>query len=108
MVSATPGEQSASTAHDVPAELRPAHYLGVWGVLVLLTAVTVGVTFLDMKKFVVVTALTVATGKASLVLLYFMRVRFESRLIAIMVMVALAAFAIFLGLMFSDIFFRYG
>ena len=107
-MSATEDIAVAPAEHATGAELRPRHYVLVWALLVLLTGMTVGVTFLDMKKFVVVTALTIASTKAALVLLYFMHVRFESRLIAIMVCVAMAAFAVFLGLMFSDIFFRYG
>ena len=50
----------------------------------------------------------IASVKATLVLLYFMHVRFESRLVSVMVFVAIAAFAVFMILMFSDIFYRYG
>ena len=82
--------------------------VGVWALLVLLTGLTVGVTFLDLKKFVVVSALLIATGKASLVLLYFMHLRFESRLLGTVVLVAVAALVIFLLLMFSDLVYRYG
>ncbi len=89
------------------AHLSARHYLVVWALLVALTALTVGVNFLDMKKFVVLTAVLIASTKASLVLLYFMHVRFESRVVTYFVIVAFGALAIFLFLMFSDIFYRY-
>jgi cytochrome c oxidase subunit 4 len=101
---ADPGARRES-AH---AALPTAAYLLVWGLLVVLTAVTVGVTYLDMKRFAVIAALVIATVKASLVVLYFMHVRYESRLIAVVLIVGLAAFAVFMGLTFTDILYRYG
>ena len=101
-------ETPASSVPPPPvAHLSARHYAIVWAVLVMLTGLTVGVSFLDMKKFVVFTAVAIATAKASLVLLYFMHVRYESRAIKYFVVVALGALAIFLALMFSDIVYRY-
>jgi cytochrome c oxidase subunit 4 len=81
-------------------------YVKVWMGLVVLTAITVGVSYLDMQKFTVFTALLIATIKASLVLLYFMHIRYEKRIYAIMIMVVLVTYAIFIILTFTDYPFR--
>ena len=88
--------------HIIPDRI----YLSVWLGLVLLTVITVGVSYLDMKKFTVFTAMLIATVKASLVLLYFMHIRFEKKMFAIMVFVVMAVFAVFIVLTFSDYPFR--
>ncbi len=97
--------------NDVVTESSGHHgdglYVKVWATLVVFTAITVGVTYLDMKAFAVVTALIIASIKASLVLLYFMHLRFESRLLTIVLVVALGSFTIFLGLTFADVHYRF-
>jgi cytochrome c oxidase subunit 4 len=100
------GDHSAREGHGAPSPVARV-YTVIWATLVVLTGVTVGVTFLDMKNFAVVTAVIIATVKASLVFLYFMHLRYESRLFLIMVLIALATFAVFIGLTFTDIEFRY-
>jgi cytochrome c oxidase subunit 4 len=82
-------------------------YMTVWGTLVALTMVTVGVSYLDMKKFAVFTAMLIATTKAGLVAMYFMHLRYESRVYSVLLMVALSALAVFLALTFADIGFRF-
>jgi cytochrome c oxidase subunit 4 len=81
-------------------------YFKVWGALVLLTVLTVSVSYLDMKHVRVLTALLIATFKGSLVVLYFMHIRFEERMYAYMIMVVLATYAIFIGLTFVDYWYR--
>jgi cytochrome c oxidase subunit 4 len=56
-------------------------YLVVWGALVVLTAVTVAVSYVHLGLMNVVVALLVASVKASLVALFFMHLRYESRLV---------------------------
>ena len=56
-------------------------YLAVWGALVVLTAVTVAVSYVHLGLMNVVVALLVASVKASLVALFFMHLRYESRLV---------------------------
>ena len=52
--------------HDVAAQVRG--YLMVFGTLLVLTLITVGVSYLDLPEFeTVIVALTIATVKASLV-----------------------------------------
>ncbi|HJX73645.1 MAG TPA: cytochrome C oxidase subunit IV family protein [Candidatus Deferrimicrobiaceae bacterium] len=56
-------------------------YIVVWGALVVLTAVTVSVSYVHLGMMNVVVALLIASVKASLVALFFMHLRYESRLV---------------------------
>lgn len=88
--------------HVVPYRL----YFGVWAALIVLTGLTVGVSYIDMKNVTVLAAMLIATCKATLVLLYFMHVRFEKPLYLAMILAALGTYAIFIGLTFTDYPFR--
>ena len=81
-------------------------YLKVWLALLGLTAVTVGVSLLDMKQVVVLTAMLIAALKSGLVLLYFMHLRFEKPLFLGMVLAVLVIYGIFIGCTFFDYSFR--
>jgi cytochrome c oxidase subunit 4 len=56
-------------------------YIIVWGALLLLTGVTLGVSYLHLGMMNVTVALLIASLKAALVALYFMHLRFEKRLV---------------------------
>jgi cytochrome c oxidase subunit 4 len=56
-------------------------YIVVWGALIVLTAVTVAVSYVHLGLMNVVVALLIASVKASLVALFFMHLRYESRLV---------------------------
>lgn len=64
------------SAHVVP--LRT--YLGVFAVLLLLTGATVAVAYVDLGPWSTPIALTIACTKGLLVVLYFMHVRYGTRL----------------------------
>ena len=56
-------------------------YITVWIVLLILTATTAGVAFIDLGGDLnSVAALTIAVCKALLVILYFMHLRYSTRL----------------------------
>jgi cytochrome c oxidase subunit IV len=55
-------------------------YYAVFAALMVLTLLTTGVAFLDLGFFSPVVALTIAIVKASLVALFFMHLRYSSRL----------------------------
>ena len=97
-------EHSSPTTHPAPSSRL---YVAIWAALVLLTMLTVSVTYLDLRKLTLVAALLIASVKASLVLLYFMHLRYESRTFSIMLLVGLGAFAIFIGLTFGDLIYRF-
>lgn len=80
-------------AHVVPLPVL----LGVFAVLVALTFLTVAATWHDFGGGALVIALSIATIKASLVALYFMHLRYDNPLYAVVLVLAL----MFLGLLLS-------
>lgn len=57
------------------------NYIIVWATLLVLTAVTVGVSFLNLGLWNAGAALCIASVKAALVALYFMHLRHEIKLV---------------------------
>lgn len=78
----------------------------VWLALLVLTAVTVGVTRLDLGGYKVLGALAVASLKSGLVIAFFMHMKYEGRLLRWLLFVALATLAIFIGFTFFDVLYR--
>jgi cytochrome c oxidase subunit IV len=79
-----------------------AIYILVWLALMALTAVTVAVAGMNIGRFTVVTALTIAAFKAYLVLTIFMHLRSETKTFLVFVIVALLFLGISFVLLFSD------
>ena len=78
-------------------------YVTIFLVLLVGTALTVLAAFVDFPwKFNTIIALTIATAKATFVVLYFMHVRYSSRLVWVIVASALFWMAILFALTFSD------
>jgi len=72
-------------------------------VLLVGTALTVAAAFVDFPwRLNTVVALTIATIKATFVVLYFMHVRYSSRLIWVILAAALFWMAIMFAFTFSD------
>jgi len=91
-------------AAEKRSDSRQAVYLWVWGALLALTAVTVAVAGLDLGRVAVVVALAVAAVKSTLVVLYFMHLRWERRLvIKLLIPITLVTLAIFIGLTYTDV-----
>ncbi len=80
--------------------------VAVWAALMALTAITVAVAYTDLGFLHVVVALTVATIKAGLVIMYFMHLRYASRTIGLMVFTAFLILAIAIGFTFFDVAYR--
>jgi cytochrome c oxidase subunit IV len=79
-------------AHDiVPRRV----YYKIFAALLALTLLTVGAAFLDLGRLNTIIALTIAVGKATLVLLFFMHVRYSSHVI----WVAVGAGAFWVGML---------
>jgi cytochrome c oxidase subunit 4 len=81
-------------------------YVNVWLGLVALTAVTIGAHYLNLKHLAIFTAVLIATVKSTLVLLYFMHIRFEKRLFTYMILAVVATYAVFILLTFADYYYR--
>lgn len=82
-------------------------YLAIFLALLVGTALTVLAAFVDFPwRFNTVVALTIATVKATLVVLYFMHVRYSTRLVWVIVASALFWMGILFAFTFSDYFTR--
>jgi len=82
-------------------------YVAIFLALMLGTTLTVVAAFQDFPwRFNTVIALTIASVKATLVVLYFMHVRYSSRLVWVIVASALFWLGIMFALTFSDYFTR--
>ena len=99
-------QQAMDDSRGEPHAASYSTYVIVWAALVVLTGITVGAHHADMAHVAVLTAILIATAKASLVLLYFMHLRYEKRYLAVMVIAVLIIYAVFLILTFSDYLFR--
>ena len=88
---------SAAT-HVVPLKV----YVFVFASLLVLTGTTVGVAFMDLGALNNVVAMGIAALKASLVILYFMHVRYATRLTALVVGSGFFFLAIMIGLTLVD------
>jgi cytochrome c oxidase subunit IV len=88
--------------------LSPATYATVLGVLLVLTCLTVSVSFFDLGAPVwhIAVGLTIAVCKASLVVLFFMHALYSSRLTWAVIAVAVFWLGFFLVLTLSDYFTR--
>jgi cytochrome c oxidase subunit 4 len=81
-----------------------ARYIYIWIALLVFTAITVTTADLNIGRIGIFVVLTVATAKSILVLLYFMHLKWEKRLLLkILVPIAIGTLAIFIGLTFTDI-----
>ncbi len=82
--------------------VTPLQYCMVFGTLLLFTLVTVVVAYLDLKWANPVIALAIACFKASIVVLFFMHVKYQSRLIKLTVCAGLFTFLVLITMTMSD------
>jgi len=80
--------------------------LGVLGILFLLTVVTILVSRIDLGWLNIWIALMVASIKSSFVLMYFMHLKYESKLFLLTFTITVFIVAILISFMFWDISFR--
>lgn len=77
-------------------------YYAIFATLMVMTAVTVAVAFVDLGPFNAIVALSIAVFKAMLVVLYFMHVRYSSRLTWVFVASGFFWLGIMVALTLSD------
>jgi cytochrome c oxidase subunit 4 len=89
--------------HETPYRI----YLLVWVGLLVLTGMTVSLAGMNLGRLSILVPLLIAALKSSLVLSYFMHLRYERGLLfKLMIPIVLATLTIFIGLTFSDVAFR--
>ena len=74
----------------------------IWIALLSLTAITVALAGIELGRWVIVTALGIASIKTYLVGSIFMHLKFEDRVFTIFVVVAIVTLAVFFVLTFFD------
>jgi cytochrome c oxidase subunit 4 len=84
--------------HIVPTRV----YYAIFAVLMVCTAITVGVAFVDLGPLNIVVALSIAVFKAVLVVLFFMHVKYSTRLTWAVVVGSVFWLGIMLVLTMSD------
>jgi cytochrome c oxidase subunit 4 len=77
-------------------------YAAVWIALLLMTALTTSVAYIDLGRFSVVVALTIAVCKMLLVALFFMHVRHSTKLTKLVVLGGLLWLGILISLTMAD------
>jgi cytochrome c oxidase subunit 4 len=90
------------SGHVVPKKV----YILVFAALIVFTGLTTGVAFVNLGKWNTVVALAIAVAKASLVVLFFMHLRWSSGLLRMVLLSATMWFAILVALTLSDEFTR--
>src|ERR671914_2021797 len=92
-------EHAAHSPHQVvPLKI----YYAIFATLMVLTGVTVAIAYIDLGPLNAVVALVIACFKALIVVLYFMHVKYSTRLIKLTVIAGLYWMGILLTLTLSD------
>jgi cytochrome c oxidase subunit 4 len=84
--------------HVVPTRI----YYAIFATLMVLTGVTVAVAYVDLGEWNTVVAVAIACFKAMIVVLYFMHVKYSTRLIKLTVIAGLYWMGILLALTLGD------
>jgi cytochrome c oxidase subunit 4 len=104
------GEPEEPHGVTVPEPHHKINYFAIFGLLVVLTIVTVAVAFIDIKSEIakVLLALAIASVKATAVALYFMHLKFEGKLIYLILFVPLALCVLLVVALIPDIVYSLG
>jgi cytochrome c oxidase subunit 4 len=86
------------TEHIVPTRI----YYTIFGILMLCTGLTVAIAFVDLGAMNIVAALTIAAFKATIVVLFFMHVKYSTRLTWAVVVGGIFWLGILLALTLAD------
>jgi cytochrome c oxidase subunit 4 len=89
--------------------VKPPVYIAVAVALYILTVITVLAAWIDLGKILnTIIALSIASFKASLVALFFMHLKYESKLLWFMILIPIIILLILLALPIVDVITRAG
>ena len=91
-------EHAHGQHHIVPLKI----YYGIFAILILMTGATVAAAYVDLGRLNAIVALAIACFKALIVVLYFMHVKYSTRLIKLTVIAGLYWMIILFGLTLGD------
>jgi cytochrome c oxidase subunit 4 len=81
-------------------------FVFVWIALLILTGVTIKAAQMRMGEWSMLANILIASTKASLVLWFFMHLKYEKKLFKLLFFVPVATITIIIGLTFFDIWYR--
>ena len=81
-------------------------FVSVWIALLILTGVTIKAAQMRMGEWSMLANLLIASTKASLVLWFFMHLKYEKTLFKMLFLVPIVTITIIIGLTFFDIWYR--
>jgi cytochrome c oxidase subunit IV len=84
----------------------PATYLKVWVALLILLGVTTGIAYIPLGWFNTFMSVTIAFAKATLIVLFFMHLKYKGPLVRVFVCAGLFWLAILFVFTFGDYFTR--
>ena len=82
--------------------VSPKLYVGIFLFLMVMTALTVGASFVDLGWANPVVALVIATAKATTVILFFMHIKYSTKLTQTVILSTLFFLFLLLGLTLTD------
>jgi cytochrome c oxidase subunit IV len=88
--------------HLVPAKT----YVLVWIALLALTGLTIGAARLELGAWGMAANLLIASTKASLVLWFFMHLKYETKFFKLLLLVPIATITVIILLTFYDVWYR--
>ena len=82
--------------------VTPFQYMLVFGTLLLFTGITVGAAYVELGVLNPIVALGIASFKAVVVILFFMHVKYQSRLVKITVAAGFFTFLVLITMTLTD------
>ena len=94
-----PGQDHSEEAHHI---VPPSVYMIIVAILLVMTAVTVWASYIEMGVFNPIVALAIGVFKATLVVLFFMHVKYSTKLTKLTVFSGLFTFLALIGMTLAD------
>jgi cytochrome c oxidase subunit IV len=82
--------------------VSPVQYMMVFGTLLVFTGITVGAAYVDLGILNPVVALAIASFKAVVVILFFMHVKYQSKLVKLTVAAGFFTFLVLITMTLTD------
>jgi cytochrome c oxidase subunit IV len=82
-------------------------YFVIWALLMIFTALTFGISFIDLGPWSAVIAVAIAATKATIIALFFMHIKYADKLTRLVAVAALFWLGIMFVLTGTDFFTRY-
>lgn len=95
-------EHPSEPTHTPFRIVSPMTYLVIGGCLLVLTAATTAISYVELGVFNAVVALAIACIKATLVVLFFMHIKYSSKLTKLTVSAGVFTFLVLITMTMSD------